>query len=391
MDTFVKERNGFQILFMIVMTTSAIVFIEPAPYDLLLILLIGFAFLSQMMTFQSVHFWPIILLLLFMETNLLSFFYVRDAHHATIYLLTTIYVMISWLGITGIITYFKTRLLSSVFTGYVIAALLVVIPSVAAYSQLISGLDFLLWQGRVMGFFKDPNVFGPFLVPPALYALWKMGKANVSLFITILWMFVFLIISLGVVLSYSRAAWGQFLLAIGIFIMLLNEPTTRRLKILFILCMILLPVLIYIVIATDIGDLFFDRLGMQSYDQTRFQKQEASLDYMMHYPLGFGPGQSELMLNHSTHNLFVRIIGENGVLGALFFCSFLLLTLFRSFQLSRKVSDQNKGIFVIITASLIGIIFNSMFIDTMHWRHLWLLLALPWIGISTKDGTDFKS
>lgn len=385
MDTSVKRHEGFLIFFTVIIAASAIVFIEPAPYDFLLITAIICSLFTQTIIYKAIHFLPVILLLLFIEANLLSFFFVKDIHQASIYFVKTIYMVVSWFGIAGMLTYYRPKVLTYIFTGYVVAAMITVIPGIVAYNWAVPKLDFLLWQDRLMGFFKDPNVFGPFLVPPGLYALWKMGKAKISLSSTLIWMLVFLTISLGIMFSYSRAAWGNFILAIGIFFILLNEPTTKRMKILFISCMIFLPVLIYTVVATDIGALFFDRLGLQSYDQTRFQEQEASLDYLFQYPFGFGPGQSELFLDQSTHNLFIRTIGENGLLGMISFHAFLLVTIVRSIWLSKHTTGRNKGFFIIITSSIIGILFNSMFIDTMHWRHLWLLLALPWIGVSKMD------
>ena len=31
-------------------------------------------------------------------------------------------------------------------------------------------------------------------------------------------------------------------------------------------------------------------------------------------------------------------------------------------------------------AAWVGILANSLFVDTLHWRHLWLLAALIWAG-----------
>ncbi len=40
---------------------------------------------------------------------------------------------------------------------------------------------------------------------------------------------------------------------------------------------------------------------------------------------------------------------------------------------------RSGNLYFVIFASLIGLAFNSFFVDTLHWRHFWLLLALAWV------------
>jgi hypothetical protein len=37
----------------------------------------------------------------------------------------------------------------------------------------------------------------------------------------------------------------------------------------------------------------------------------------------------------------------------------------------------------------VGIVANSLFIDTLHWRHLWLIAALIWAGVMRPDPRPF--
>lgn len=381
MDKTNNSQRSFLVAFAILVAVSSIVMIEPAPYDVLLIMLIGFAFVSRKIRYVSNQFWPVFCLLVFMETNVISLFFVQEMGQAGYYLLITVYCVLAFIGIIGIASFYGIALLPYVFYAYVFAGLLVAIPGIVAYAFQGTVLDLFLWEGRVKGLFKDPNVFGPFLVPPALYALWKIGRQGQKVGRMIAWVLIFITLTMGILLSFSRAAWGQFILATGLYFLMLNDGSTKRMKTCFILIVVFVPVLIYVLMQTGIGDLFFERFGIQHYDQTRFQKQEDSLAFMLAYPLGFGPGQSELFLNHATHNLFIRILSENGLLGFFAFIFFYLLTLGRSFYMSKISPVANRGYFIIITASLVGILFNSLFIDTMHWRHFWLLLALPWMNM----------
>jgi O-antigen ligase len=104
-------------------------------------------------------------------------------------------------------------------------------------------------------------------------------------------------------------------------------------------------------------------------------------------PLGVGPAQSFARLDYATHNVYLRVFSENGVLGALSFTAFLLLTLARSFVLSlRARQSTQRALFALVTAALCGTLLNSFTIDTLHWRHFWLLLALGWMPLWT-NGT----
>ncbi len=385
MENTLGHHRSFITLFMIMILTSSIVFFEPAPYDLLFVLVFGIAIITSYLTYTTVHFWPTVLLLLFLETNLISLLFIRDISVAAFYLVITIYCLVTWVGIVGIASFFGKDILDLIFKMYVISALLITIPSIIGYFSQSGLLDLFIWQEtRIKGLFKDPNVFGPFLVPPALYALWQIGKAGGSKKALITWNIIFFFMLIGVLLSYSRAAWGQFILAIGLYFLFINDQSTKRLKTLFIVLIIFVPAVTFLITATEVGDLFFERMGIQGYDEERFGQQKSSLDYMISHPLGFGPGQSEIFLSQSTHNLFIRILSENGMLGLIFFSLFYLATLGRSIYMTSITKDKYKGFFIIITISLIGILFNSLFVDTLHWRHLWLLLALPWIDYQPK-------
>ncbi|MFD1360705.1 O-antigen ligase family protein [Lentibacillus salinarum] len=381
--TLAKEERGFLRLIFVMMTTSSIVLMEPAPYDLLMVVLCFIAFFYGLVEFNKDHFFPAMLLIIYTLTNLISLYFARDFAQAFSYFLITVYLAVSWFLFSGVSSRLHVNLYRYIFSAYLAAAVITVMSGIAAYVQLIPGLDFLLMQGRVQGFFKDPNVFGPFLVPPALYTLLQLGRRRTRRKMRIVWLCLFVLLSTGVLLSYSRAAWGQLVLAIGVFFLLINNGTHKRVQTLFLLLIAAAPILIYFVTSTAVGELFFGRFGLQDYDQTRFQNQENALDNIFRFPLGFGPGQSEIVLDIAAHSLYIRLIAENGIFGALSFIGFLVVCLSRSLQLVIKAPPDIQGYFVIIAASLIGIIFNSIFIDTIHWRHMWLLLAMPWVRLST--------
>ena len=193
-------------------------------------------------------------------------------------------------------------------------------------------------------------------------------------------MVYFFLLSGGILLSFSRAAWGQYVLSLLFYFIFIRLKSFRRIGIILLLITIGLPLLAFIIITTNSYDLFSNRLGLQHYDETRFSNQGNAFHYLTQHPLGMGPGQSERLLTISTHSLYVRILYENGIFSLIAFLLFYLTCLSRSITLQFNADETIHGYFVIISASLIGLLFNSFFIDTIHWRHMWLLLALPFMN-----------
>lgn len=359
---------------------SAIVLFEPAPYDFLLLTVIVLAILFRLIHYQSLHFWPMMCLLIFLLINLIAGYFLADVTIGMRYLFISCYLMITWIGLVGVGYHVGPSLLPIIFTGYTIAATSSVLLGTIAYMGWIPQLDFLLQFGRVQGFFKDPNVFGPFLVPSTLYCLWRSTEHGLFSKKGSIYFLGFLLLVIGVLLSFSRAAWGNLFIAGMVYYLFVKNQSLKRLKTTLVLIAIVIPIFYFLITSPQINSLFQDRLGMQGYDDTRFSNQLAAVDHLLLYPLGFGPGQSEVLLQISTHSLYIRLLFETGLLGLLLFLSFYFLCTWRAIYMMRVASVAYQGYFVIIVAAFIGILFNSFFIDTLHWRHLWLLFALPFIN-----------
>jgi len=45
----------------------------------------------------------------------------------------------------------------------------------------------------------------------------------------------------------------------------------------------------------------------------------------------------------------------------------------------------------VLLACLAGLALNSLVIDTLHWRHLWLILALAWTVCTCSDPRSVRS
>lgn len=245
-----------------------------------------------------------------------------------------------------------------------------------------------------MAFFKDPNVFGPFLVPAFLLCLssWRsVYRSNVFIPIRGLFLVVLLI---SVILTGSRGAWVNLLVALCALGWVgwraaRRSSWPRKRAPLPIVALAAVGGVAYAVVAlVGYDEFLIDRFEEKAYDQDRFLAQSLALEEALANPFGIGPGQSEtyegssslLRAPYSPHSLYVRVIAESGWGGAVSFLAFLVLTIRQAWWIA--VTDwRYASISAVVFASLVGILANSFFVDTLHWRHFWMLLGMTW-GLS---------
>lgn len=175
---------------------------------------------------------------------------------------------------------------------------------------------------------------------------------------------------LGVLTSLSRGAWAN--LCVALLAWWLLRPRKR---------IWLPPVFLLLIggvgisIAAIPDNPIAQRLGLMPYDEDRFSTQIEALSLALAMPLGYGPGLSEVRLSYATHNTYVRFLAEVGWLGLFFWLLILGVSLIWAlFQGLKQRSLWHEVYFV----ALLGIAVESLVIDTLHWRHLWLLLGLVW-------------
>ncbi|NMH68924.1 hypothetical protein HF072_09000 [Bacillus sp. RO3] len=373
----------------VTLSLSSIVLVEPSPYDLLLLILILLT-LGRMIPFSSGAHAPVLLLILFSTCNLVSLYFAKDPVHGLHYSMITFYLIVTWLSIGSVVYRFKEQAIEKILNGYVIAAMAAAVIGLGSFFHFFPFSEVFMWEGRIKSLFKDPNVFGPFIIPAALFLLLKIemdgngGKVKLLMFIN------FMILIFGVSFSFSRAAWGHLVISLFVYLQFFRGNLNKRLGIFILLLFSLIPILFFVTASQDLVGLFQDRFGYQEYDNTRFDKQRESMETAFAFPLGIGSGQSEMMFNHSTHSLYVRIMTENGLLGFLSFMIFVGLSVRKCIQNMSKTEGEQQGFFVVILASILGLLFNSFFIDTLHWRHFWLLLALPWCNFQGSIHHTFR-
>jgi O-antigen ligase len=370
----------------------AIVKVEPAPSDAALAVIILVAIVTGRMTMRTTPLGPAIGIAVFLTLNLVTCLEVIDPARAAKFMGITVYLCVFALWIPSWVNSREhARTLVRIYVG--VAVVSAAVGSLALFLPL-PGHDLLTYyEGtRARALFKDPNVFGPFLVPAALIVMHEVLEPRLLRSGRLLKLAMVFVLTAGILFSYSRAAWLN--LVVGVIVMgailgLRRGGGRRALVFLGVLVIAAVTIVVSIRVTGQLGFLQ-ERARFQTYDNQRFGAQAGGIELAQRKPIGVGPGQFELVEPISAHSTYVRALTEQGVLGFVVIVALLYGTLLMALR-NAVVGRDTYGIAsAALLAAWCGILANSVVVDTLHWRHLWLVAGLIWAArpqTSSSDGT----
>jgi O-antigen ligase len=355
---------------------------EPAPVDVVFAVLIVAVLFWQR---ESLRLPPLVsgLLVALAVVTLLSMANADDFGWAVRFEAITLYLIA--LSICLVSVFASEDLTRRAVTAYIVVAALSALAAAIAVEINIPGRSYLTYGSddfRAEGLFKDPNVFAPFLVPAAAIVLEEMVRPRLLDWKMRWKLAVFLVLVLGVVLAFSRGAWVNMAVAVSTVVLIYAfrrrglRAAGRALAVLVVTGLVGFSLLV----GTGSLSFFESRSGAQAYDRDRFDTQGAAFERATDHLLGYGPGQVERSLEISAHSLYARLAFEQGLLGVFLIVLLALVTLgFAVLLVARDANVHGIGSVALLGAWL-GMLANSIVIDTLHWRHLWIVAALIWAG-----------
>lgn len=356
---------------------------EPAPVDIVFAVLILAALFSRRQWLklpQAVS----LLLVALAAVTILSMVNAAGFRDAVRFEIVTLYLLALGAWLTGVFA--NAELARRAMTVYIVAAALSALVAVVALQVGFPGRSYLVYGSgdllRAQALFKDPNVFAPFLVPAAAIVLEEIARPRL-LDWRLRWkVATFVILAAGVVFAFSRGAWLNMAVALSTVILIytIRRRGLRRAAKAGIVVLAAGLVGFSLLLATGSLRFFESRSLEQAYDQQRFGTQGEAFNRVTDHLLGYGPGQVETFLARSAHSLYVRLAFEQGLIGA--FVLFLLIAVTTVFAVSLVARDRDvHGVgSVALLGAWLGLLVNSLVIDTLHWRHLWIVAALIWAG-----------
>lgn len=373
---------AFDVALAVGIVLLAAVRFEPAPTDVVFAVLIAVGLATSRFRLGRVIPGAVLLVGAFLALNLVSTVDVANPRRAVSFLAITFYVAALGLFLAAYVT--SRPIAQRITRCYVAIAVISAIVASAALVVPFPGHSVFTRIGRAEGLFKDPNVFGPFLIPAALIVMEEIlsprllkGRRSTKIL-------MFLALSVGVLFSYSRAAWLNLVVGVLVVLVIISLRRGEGRRAAHALALVLAAIVAVSAVVAFTGSLSFleQRAKVQSYDTGRFHGQSESIHWAMQYPFGIGPGQFEKRAHIAAHSAYARALAEEGVPGLLVFLALLLATL----GWAARNAVLGRDTYGIGSAALLGawcgILINSAFVDTLHWRHLWFVAALIWAGAS---------
>ena len=367
--------------------SGAIVLSEPAPTDLLCLGLIALLPLVGMQRYDRLLAWYLALWLVVAAGALLAAGASSDIGRSATHAAVTLYLCVFSAVVAAFVARNPEKHAAVILRAYLAAALLAAGAGLIGYFDVLPGSFELFTKfGRAAGTFKDPNVFGAFLVPAVLYVLHLALTRPLCRTFGLLG--AGLVLAFALLLSFSRGAWINLAVAVVAFsylhLVTAVSPLLRlRLAAIILAAGLVAALAVTAALQTDaVSSLFSVRAELvQGYDsgpEGRFGGQEKAADLLLDAPLGIGAFQFSAVYHHEdVHNVYLNMFLNTGWAGGLAYAAIIALSLGLGFVHTLK-AGPTRPIFLVAYASLLGVVVEGSIIDTDHWRHFYLLLALVW-------------
>ena len=282
------------------LAVSAFASIEPSPYEFVFILAL-LVFIPRGMRFDPIFVPFLLTSAVYVAGGLLALTPVVDQSVSVTFVAITVYITLTMIFFALVVSDAPVQRMETIRSGYIFAAVLTAILGVIGYSNVAGlGPHFTLYDNsRAMGTFKDPNVFGPFLVPPIVWLCQDLLLRRGS-FVTTCAKLAPLM--LEILLSFSRGAMldcgASLALLLGLTFLTADNSQQRFRTLMVALCgLLLIAGALEIALSfSGIRDMALQRASLlKDYDsgeQGRFGNQIRAIPLLLERPFGFGPCSS---------------------------------------------------------------------------------------------------
>ncbi len=375
------ERLLNFVLFITVLLSS-IAFIEPSPHDVMMFVLLV-ACVTARVPFDRRLTPLLVLTIVWLVGGAMSVIQVGDDEKAVQYFGTSVYLGCAAILFACLFSEGDVIRLNILRRAYLLAAMLATVAGYIGFFHLLPGADIFLDGVRVSATFKDPNVYGPFLIFPLLMLMIGLMTRGIRLFD----LTVMVALLGGLLLSFSRGAWVHFVVSASVCFMILlvvtPEPRMRsRMVLLGIVAMVVMAALVVAFLSIDsIHDLFVERAKViQPYDVGpggRFTEQKLALSVILDHPNGMGPFAFANTYGLQQHNVYMQGFLVYGWLGGATYLTLVAATLMIGLR-AVLVRSPWQHYLIAAYAVFVGELVEGMIVDTDHWRHFFLMIGLIW-------------
>jgi O-antigen ligase len=357
--------------------------IEPSPYEFMFLVTV-FVFLITGIRLNQRVLPVVITLLAFNIGGIIALIPFMDESLSVRFIAIGIYLMFTTFLFAALMSDDAVGRLDTMRRALIASAWVAAIAGILGYFNIAGLGDIFTLYGRASGTFKDPNVYGPYIAIALGLMVQFILVGRTSLVKGVLLMSVPL---LGLFLSFSRGAWGNFVL-ITLIVFTVNfiiaETAAQRARIVGFALLIAGGAVAGLLVAISfepIREVFVQRASLvQSYDggvQGRFGNQLRSISMLLDMPNGMGPLRFRFYFPDDPHNTFINAFASYGWIGGFSYAALVASTMVVGWMLVFRPAPTQ--IYAIpLWAALFTNILQGVQIDIDHWRHFYLLLGLVW-------------
>jgi O-antigen ligase len=380
----INYKRILNFVFWICAISGSIVFIEPSPYDFLILLTIliwivgGFSIHKAVLPF-------IFLLSMWILGGYLSLIPYWNEPDPTDFMVHTLFISATGIFYALFFSENTKERIDICLRGYVLSCVLAAAIAIVTWLGTFGQGEEFIRNGRAMLPFKDPNVLGSYMVPGILYLVQRLllGRAK-YLLVTLV---ALAASTTALFLTFSRGSWAAAIISVLLLTaMSFYTADSRRMRrgIIFTAAIVAAATVIAVllIISNDqIRELFFQRATVaQDYDEGptgRFGNQLRSIPMLLERPNGFGPLRFRLIFDLDPHNAYVNAFASNGWLGGFSFFGLVLTTSFVGFRGSFTRSPFLRETQVVWAATFVFFL-QAFQIDIDHWRMFYITFGAVW-------------
>lgn len=364
---------------------------EPAPFDLVLVMAIGFWAMTGAFVRGKRLMWLLFALAPYAATQLTGMIVSHDPLKSLSVGVVTLYLIAIVPALASLAGNPRWQVPKAMYVGLLISGVVFSVVSTLAYLGMFPMAWRWILHKRAAGGFKDPNVFAAWLIPAFLYAvssaLDTKGRRSIAYAVC------GGVMGMALLVAFSRGAWGQCaltLIVVYVLQVLTPDPAGGRRKPrpglwIFVGLMALL-IAAYLGTNEAFVDLWEVRFGKQDYDQERFSAHDRGWELGISSMFGLGPGRVNAVVGMNVHNNYLHVLLEGGWISLLGYCVFLIASIARATWMALAAPNaEDRLFFRVAAASLIGLAVESWIIDIYHWRHLWYMGAIAWFPIRVSE------
>ena len=280
------------------------------------------------------------------------------------------------IGITSclVTTGWNERDLKRFVRVYVFAT---VIAAVIGIFGFITKNPALTWADRPTSFLDDPDMFGVFLIPGMMGSLFMIAEGRRRF----LYAAALLLLSISVVLSFSRAAIVFGFFWSGVCFLFLNRRNLLKASLVALAVAIFVGVVCGILYLSNdtFAQMIVERSKLaETYDLGQFGRYNRyllAIPMILENPLGLGLFEIDKYFPEPIHNIWISAFLNYGWIAGFDWTLLMVLTVQQAWYNWKR---SKNTLCLVMLFSWLSIICCAMLHQGERWRFLWLFTGMVW-------------